>query len=73
MSPGRSTASWSRSTEHSTGKGLAVTADNLRRNDLQLGGEITLAIDLVGLRLETDAFLAQVKAALSVAVLRRAS
>lgn len=54
-------------------QGLAVTADNLRRNDLQLGGEITLAIDLVGLRLETDAFLAQVKAALSVAVLRRAS
>ncbi|TPG19651.1 hypothetical protein [Pedococcus bigeumensis] len=54
-------------------QGLAVTADNLRRNDLQIGGEITLAIDLVGLRLETDAFLAQVKAALSVAVLRRVS
>ena len=54
-------------------QGLAVTADNLRRNDLQIGGEITLAIDLVGLRLETDAFLGQVKAALAVAAYRRAS
>lgn len=52
-------------------QGLAITADNLRRNGLQLGGEIVLAIDLVGLRLETRAFLDQVQAALSVARFRR--
>lgn len=48
-------------------QGLAVTSDNLRRNALQIGGEITLSIDLVGLRLETAAFLGQVKEALAVA------
>ena len=48
-------------------QGLAVTSDNLRRNAVQLGGEITLTIDLVGLRLETAAFLGQVKDALAVA------
>ncbi len=48
-------------------QGLAVTTDNLRRNALQIGGEITLAIDLVGLRLETAAFLGQVAQALAVA------
>jgi hypothetical protein len=48
-------------------QGLAVTSDNLRRNALQLDGEITLTIDLVGLRLETDAFLGQVRSALALA------
>jgi very-short-patch-repair endonuclease len=47
-------------------QGLAVTADNLRRNALQIDGEIILSVDLVGLRLETDAFLGQVAAALEV-------
>ena len=54
-------------------QGLAVTADNLRRNALQIGGEITLAIDLVGLRLETAAFLGQVAEALAVASRVRAT
>jgi very-short-patch-repair endonuclease len=40
--------------------GLAVSADNLRRNDLAIGGETVLTIDLVGLRLMTDEFLDQV-------------
>jgi hypothetical protein len=54
-------------------QGLSVTADNLRRNELHIDGEITLTIDLVGLRLETDAFLAQVTRALAVGAVRRAS
>ena len=54
-------------------QGLAVTSDNLRRNSLQIGGEIVLGIDLVGLRLETAAFLDQVETALAVAQFRRAS
>ena len=49
-------------------QGLAVTADNLRRNSLALGGEIVLTIDLVGLRLDADLFMAQVGRALRRAV-----
>ena len=41
-------------------QGLAVTADNLRRNDLSIAREVVLTIDLVGLRLRRDEFLAQV-------------
>ena len=48
-------------------QGLAVTSDNLRRNALQIGGELTLAIDLVGLRLEMAAFMGQVAEALAAA------
>lgn len=44
--------------------GLAVSADNLRRNDLAIGGETVLTIDLVGLRLMTDEFLDQVATAI---------
>jgi very-short-patch-repair endonuclease len=54
-------------------QGLAVTADNLRRNDLALGEEIVIMIDLVGLRLETGAFLDQVAAALELGASRRAA
>jgi hypothetical protein len=54
-------------------QGLAVTSDNLRRNAQQIGGEIVLGIDLVGLRLERNAFLAQVAHALRTGALRRAS
>jgi hypothetical protein len=42
-------------------QGLAVAADNLRDNDLTLRGNLTLRIDLVGLRVHTDAFLSQVE------------
>ena len=45
-------------------QGLAVMADNLRRNALALRGEITLTIDLVGLRLASELFLDQVERAL---------
>lgn len=51
-------------------QGLAVTADNLRRNDLALGAEVVLTIDLVGLRVETDAFMDQVVAAFRALSLR---
>ena len=54
-------------------QGLAVTADNLRRNAQQIGGEIVLGIDLVGLRLETNAFLDQVADALRAGALPRVS
>jgi very-short-patch-repair endonuclease len=54
-------------------QGLAVTADNLRRNDLALGEEIVITIDLVGLRLQTHAFLDQVATALEVGASRRAA
>ena len=47
-------------------QGLAVTADNLRRNALALEGELVLTVDLVGLRLMPDAFLDQVAAVLAV-------
>lgn len=50
-----------------------MTADNLRRNDLALGAEIVITIDLVGLRLETHAFLDQVATALEVGASRRAA
>ncbi|GAA2160108.1 hypothetical protein FHX52_4428 [Humibacillus xanthopallidus] len=39
---------------------LMVSTDNLRTNDLVLGGDRALRIDLVGLRVFTDQFLAQV-------------
>jgi hypothetical protein len=41
-------------------QGLAVTADNLRRNDLLIAREVVLTIDLVGLRLCQDEFMDQV-------------
>lgn len=41
-------------------QGLAVSADNLRRNRLGIEGELVLTIDLVGLRLQPDAFMQQV-------------
>ncbi|MEO9151175.1 MAG: hypothetical protein ABI243_02145 [Lapillicoccus sp.] len=40
--------------------GLAVTDDNLRRNEIVLGDEAVLRIDLVGLRLVADTFMDQV-------------
>jgi very-short-patch-repair endonuclease len=40
--------------------GLAVTQDNLRQNDVVLSGDRVLRIDVIGLRLATDRFLAQV-------------
>ncbi|EWT00348.1 hypothetical protein N865_16265 [Intrasporangium oryzae NRRL B-24470] len=40
--------------------GLAVTGDNLRQNDVTLAGDRVLRVDVIGLRLETDRFLAQV-------------
>ncbi len=40
--------------------GLAVSADNLRRNALAIDGETVLTIDLIGLRLQTGAFMGQV-------------
>jgi hypothetical protein len=54
-------------------QGLAVTADNLRRNDLALGDEVVLTIDLVGLRLETEGFMSQVGRAIDILSLRHAS
>lgn len=54
-------------------QGLAVTADNLRRNQLILGDELVITVDLVGLRLETNAFMEQVEQALSLGRRRRAS
>ncbi len=41
--------------------GLAVTADNLRQNDVTLSGDRVLRIDVIGLRLETARFLDQVE------------
>ncbi|SDP47822.1 hypothetical protein SAMN04489867_2597 [Pedococcus dokdonensis] len=40
--------------------GLAVTDDNFRQNALTLAGRTVLRIDLIGLRLDPDAFLDQV-------------
>ncbi len=40
--------------------GLAVTDDNLRQNRVTLLGDIVLRIDLVGLRVEANAFLDQI-------------
>lgn len=44
-------------------QGLAVTADNLRQNSVILAGDRLLRIDLVGLRLESERFMAQVATA----------
>jgi very-short-patch-repair endonuclease len=41
-------------------EGLAVTIDNLTRNDVVLGGDRVLRIDLLGLRLHPDASMDQV-------------
>lgn len=40
--------------------GLAVTADNLRDNEVSMAGDLVLRIDLVGLRVEAEAFMDQV-------------
>lgn len=52
-------------------QGLAVTADNLRRNDLALADEVVLTIDLVGLRLESELFMSQVARAFATLSRRR--
>ena len=50
---------------------LAVMDDNLRANEVVIGGDTVLRIDLVGLRLEGPRFLDQVDRALAHAVRRR--
>jgi len=40
--------------------GLAVSDDNLRQNEVTLSSDRALRIDLIGLRLKPDAFMAQV-------------
>ena len=50
---------------------LAVMEDNLRANEVVIGGETVLRIDLVGLRLEGPRFLDQVARALAQAAQRR--
>jgi very-short-patch-repair endonuclease len=50
---------------------LAVMEDNLRANEVVIGGETVLRIDLVGLRLEAPRFLDQVARALANASRRR--
>ncbi len=52
-------------------QGLAIVSDHLRRNDLALADDVVLTIDLVGLRLEADAFLDQVEAAIRIRSARR--
>lgn len=47
-------------------QGLAVTDDNVRRNDVVLGDDRVLTIDLVGLRLLADTFMDQVQAAIHI-------
>ena len=44
--------------------GLAVTDDNLRQNEVALGDDRVLRIDLVGLRVHEVAFMQQVRRAL---------
>ncbi|EWT00938.1 hypothetical protein N865_05840 [Intrasporangium oryzae NRRL B-24470] len=44
-------------------EGLSVMLDNLRQNAVVLAGDRVLRIDVIGLRLEADLFLAQVAAA----------
>ncbi len=51
--------------------GLAVMDDNLRQNAVVLDGGTVLRIDLVGLRLQPDAFMAQVCRAYSALTIRR--
>ncbi|GAA4710868.1 hypothetical protein GCM10025782_03650 [Pedococcus ginsenosidimutans] len=53
-------------------QGLAVTSDNLRRNHLLTAGDLVLTIDLVGLRLQPEAFMDQVLTAYRQLTLRRA-
>jgi len=48
--------------------GLAVTHDNLRQNDIVLGDDRVLRIDLVGMRLFESAFMRQVKQGLGAAL-----
>jgi very-short-patch-repair endonuclease len=50
---------------------LAVMDDNLRANEVVIGGETVLRIDLVGLRLEGPRFMDQVARALAHAAQRR--
>ena len=50
---------------------LAVMDDNLRANEVVIGGETVLRIDLVGLRLEGPRFMDQVARALAHATQRR--
>jgi very-short-patch-repair endonuclease len=40
--------------------GLAVTDDNLRQNEVTLSADRVLRVDLVGLRLRPEAFMAQI-------------
>lgn len=47
--------------------------DALRQNDLVIGGDVVLRIPLLGLRLESDRFMAQVKAAHALLTKRRAA
>lgn len=46
-------------------QGLAVTADNLRQNDVTLTRDIVLRIDVLGLRVAEEQFMAQVSSALA--------
>ena len=45
--------------------GLAVTDDNLRQNEVVLGDDRVLRIDVVGMRLEEAAFMGQVRRGLA--------
>lgn len=45
--------------------GLAVTDDNLRQNEVSLGRDLVLRIDLIGLRLEEQAFMGQLRRGLA--------
>lgn len=51
-------------------QGLAVSSDNLRRNWLALRNDTVLTIDLVGLRVMEDEFMAQVEQAFRTLSLR---
>ncbi len=44
---------------------LAVVSDNLRQNHVTLSGSVVLRVSVIGLRLETEAFMGQVAAALT--------
>lgn len=44
--------------------GLAVTDDNLRANSVTISSDMVLRIDVIGLRIETAAFMDQVSAGL---------
>lgn len=54
-------------------RGLAPVEDALRHNHLTLRGGLSLRIPVLGLRLEADAFLDQVEAALRLGGYRRAA